>query len=136
MNRALVETLESRRLMSVTPAMQIHPPAYILGLTYIGSYIAKSGVTGTLSIDITSENKHGKIAGVLGIDVLGTALSFRINGSVNAKWNFSWHGSTGHKSLSASGALNSNLTIMSGKFRYAAKHASSVGTFEATEVPL
>jgi hypothetical protein len=136
MSLALVEILEARRLLSVAPALQSHPPPNILNAIYVGSYIARSGVTGTLSIDITSENKRGKISGTIGIDVLGTPLTFRISGSVNSKWDFSWHGSTGHKSLSATGALNSNLTIMSGKFKYAAKHGSSTGTFEATEVEL
>lgn len=135
MNRAVVEILESRRLLSVAPAVHTHPmPPAIDGITYVGSLAAKSGVTGTLSIQITSESKSGKLGGVVAISVAGTPFTLRITGSVNPKWGIIWHGSTGHKNLSATGDLNSDLTAMSGKFKYTARHGSTTGTFDASEV--
>lgn len=130
--RPCVERLESRCLMSVAPAAHHPAPPNIVNFDYTGTYATTSGQTGTISLDITSESKSGKIAGILALSVLGTPFTMKFSGSVNPKWDINFHGSSGHKSLNAKGVINSDLTAQSGTFVFHSKHANTHGTYNGT----
>ena len=120
-NRACVESLEPRRLLSATHP---HPsPPLLTGTAFTGTENATNGTTGTIEILVTSESKTGALRGDLTISQ-GTAP---FTGSVNAKGVFRLHLQAHHLIINATGTAST--TSISGKFNSTSHHGSSHGTF-------
>lgn len=139
---AQIEMLESRCLLSAAPvsvtalaaatpaAVHNHPTVPNIVGSYSGTFASTKGLTGALTISLTSEGTTGKLAGTLTVTGYGTV---NIKGAVNVKGKFSLHGSGLHLSLTLSGAASTDGTTLSGKFNAGAKHGSAHGTFNASK---
>jgi hypothetical protein len=139
--RALIEMLESRRLLSVAPAsaaamrvgapaVHTHPtPPNLLGV-YDGGFTGTSlgfPANGDLEFDFTSESKAGRLSGSAAVPVVRYAVS----GSINVKGKFSLHGSRPNETLKVTGTASTDRTILTGSFIVKLKHTHAVfqGTY-------
>lgn len=134
---AMVEILESRRLLSAAPialasaSVHTHPTAPNIVGTFDGTYATTNGQTGEIIIAITSEGKTGKVAGTLTVVGLG---SLGVSGTVSVKGKFALHGAVRHFTLTSSGSVSSDGKSLAGKFATTAKHGNSHGTLNASMV--
>lgn len=131
--RPMLETLEPRQLLSAAPvaipsaAHRSHPiaPPLIVGI-YPGDYAnTKTHATGVMEIAFISQTSSDKIYGsAIILDNI-----YRVNGTINSKGRFSFHGSANHQTVRASGTATPDGTTLVGKFSFTQKHGSFKATF-------